>query len=349
MTPGLRQLLLTGFIGAGLWACQVPNEALRAEVVTAVSPDATCNFTVTNAAYSQGFYDPTVDGGQGYSLTMLLRNNMQAPPDDTITLPQTTNINRRAHDLQVTSFDVCWYPADQVDAYAAATRGGEAIDCSTLPEQSARIPVNARVDEGGGLALAQAQVLTLEHLRALFGTSFNPSAIPVLGRVTYADPSTNPQVANGNQAIPERHAYAFTSEDPANLAARSAAWGAKFPTQRNVAVVVQLRANMQLQSGEQMRSNWFSMPINVCVGCMQDYCGPLVEEVCARGPCADGTECLSSGLCTNPTLTCSPVTLYSGARPDFFGQSGVTPCFPAQGFATATPLTCANVGCRATN
>lgn len=349
MTP-LRQTIMACSMLGWLAGCQVNNEALRAEVITAVLPDATCGYAVNNPSYSRGFYDPTVDGGQGFLVTMLLRNNMQQPDDEKIALPtQTDNINRRAHDVQVTSYDACWYFADAIDSYSAENMSGEAIDCSTIPEQSARIPALGRVDENSGMALVQTQVLELSALRSLFGTNFNPTGIPALGRSTYEDPSVNPQVANGSQDTKERFAYSFLTEDPGNLAGRSTFWGSKYPAQRNVEVVVQMRANLQLQSGEKMHSNWFTLPVTVCTGCLQDYCGPLVEETCARGPCSDGTDCLSTGLCANPALTCSAITLYSGARPDFKGQPGLRPCLPAQGFSSTTPLTCEPVGCRATN
>jgi hypothetical protein len=205
------------------------------------------------------------------------------------------------------------------------------------------------VDEGGGQGLVQLRVLDIAALRQLFGQNYTPLQIPITGRYLYADPSVNPQVANGSQQTGVRNAYSFTTEDPANLSGRSAFWGDKYPARRDTTIMVQMRANLQMQSGERMTSNWFTLPITVCTGCMQDYCGPLVEEVCARGPCSDGTECLSTGLCANSTLTCSPAVLYSGARPDFYGQTGTPPCMPAQGFTSATPLTCTPVGCKATN
>ncbi len=348
MTPRLRAVWVALMLCPS-WACHMQNESLRAEVVTAVLPDATCAYTTTSASYGAGFYDPTVDGGQGYSLTLLLRNNMQTPDLDKLPEGEITNINARAHDVQVTSFDACWFPADSVDTYGVKSAGGAMVDCSTIPEQSARIAAFGKVDEGGGLGLVQTQVLNLAALQSLFGAGYAPTQIPHVGRYLYDDPSTNPQVANGNQALSVRSAYAFTTEDPANLAGRSAAWGAKHPAQRNTVILVQMRANMQLQTGEQLTSNWFVMPITVCTGCMQDYCGPLVEEVCARGPCSDGTECLNTGACANTTLTCSPISLYSGGRPDFYGQTGISPCLPAQNFTSTTPLTCTLVGCQATN
>jgi len=348
MTNWLRPLLLALGL-CPLWGCKVQNESLRAEVLSAVLPDSQCLFSTTNSPYASGYYDPTVDGGQGYALTLLMRNNMRVPDDDPVALGEIANIHGRAHDVKVTSLDACWYPADLIDTYGASSPDGQLLDCSTIPEQSATIPTFANLDEGGSLGLVQLKVLDIAALRGLFGATYSPLQIPITGRYLYADPSVNPQVANGSQQTGVRNAYSFSSEDPSNLSGRSTFWGDKYPARRDVTIMVQVRANMQMQSGERMTSNWFTFPITVCTGCMQDYCGPLVEEVCARGPCSDGTECLSTGLCANSALICSPVVLYSGARPDFYGQTGAAPCMPAQGLATATPLTCTPVGCQATN
>lgn len=348
MTFRLRSFLLCLCLGS-FSGCQVNNEALRTEVLNAVLPDTQCAYTTTNTGYTSGYYDPTVDGGMGYSLALVLRNNMMAAADNPVAAAEITNINSRAHDVQVTSFDGCWFNADDEAAYGGTGQDAKTADCNDLPEQRGRMLAFANVEEGGGLGLIQLRVLDLTALRQIFGTDYTPSLIPTTGKYTYLDPSVNPLVANGNQTSAVRSAYAFAPEDPVDLVGRSVYWGAKYPAQRDAAVIVQLRANMVTQSGEHITGNWFRFPITVCTGCLQDYCGPLVEEVCAKGPCSDGTECLSTGLCANSSLTCAPVTLYSGSRPDFYGASGTTPCLPAQGFTSTTPLTCTPVGCQATN
>jgi len=345
MTKRLRPLLFALCLSP-LWSCKVPNESLRVELLSAVLPDSQCQFTTNNNPYSSGYYDPTVDGGQGYGIALLLRNNMQKPDEDPIQSGSIPNINRRSHDVKVTSLEACWYLADQVDAHGERSEDGQLIDCSTLPEQSANLPVYANVDEGGGFGIVQANVLDIAALRQVFGANYAPQKIPIVGRYSLADPSVNPQVANGSQTTGVRSGYSFATEEPTDLASRSAFWGDKHPARRDVTLIVQMRANMQMQSGERMTSNWFTMPISVCTGCMQDYCGPLVEQVCARGPCADGTECLSTGVCADSALTCAPIVLYSGERPDFFGQTGTAPCMPAQAFSSVTPLNCTPVGCQ---
>jgi hypothetical protein len=345
MTHVARFLLLM----LPLAACHMNNEALRVELISAIEPDTQCAYTPTNARYSHGIYDPTVNQAQGYELAFVLRNNMQSASEALVSDGPLANVNRRSHDVQLLSFEGCWYLPSAIAEGDFDGREGEQVACKTLPLQSGTLVTSGRIDEGEGTNVATVQVLDLAALRSVFGPSFSPMDIPPKGLFVWPDPTLNPQVAGLPQTTPVTYAYRFGPQSTSGSVDRSAAWGENFPMQSAATVVVQLRANLQMQSGEAMATNWISIPITVSPGSQQDFCGPLVQKVCARGPCADGTPCLNTGLCGDTSLLCSPITLLSGTRPDFDGINAIQPpCLPAQKFPTALAVTCLPVGCDVT-
>ena len=343
MTPRVRQLLLlcAGFVFCG---CPMRGDALRVETLGPVSPDASCQVLTTGPRYSTGFYDPTVNDAGGYALSLLMRNNMQAAGEEVVTDGPVANVTRRRRDVTINRLEGCWYSLDE----QASTAGHyEIIDCATLPAQSGNLPVLGHLSEGEGLGLVSVQVLDLAALKSVFGPGYDPALIPAVGVSVANDPAINPAVANGNQTSFTAHIFDPAKASPANLATRSAAWGERHPAQPRATVMVQLRAHGETQTGDAITGDWYTVPITVCTGCMQNQCGPLVEQVCARGPCPDGTPCLSTGLCSNPAVFCSPIALYSGYRPDFYGQTGTATCLPAQALPATGLLKCVGVGCAA--
>lgn len=339
-------LLTSGALAAT--GCHITNSALQTELLAAIEPSDSCDYSISGVPYTLGSYDPQVNDGQGYELTLLVRNNVQQMQAESAGADADKGDGPHARDLLVTSMEGCWYTAESLSAYGATQRGGELIDCATVPLQSGSIPVTTRVEEGSGMAYVTVQVLPVAALKAIFGADFSPTELPVRGTFLDTDPSVNAQVANLPNNGEPRLAYSFAAQSPANPMTRSRFWGAKYPDHADATVMVQLRANVQLQSGQTQVSNWFSLPITVCPGCMAERCGPLVQKICARGPCADGTPCLSTGLCADTSLTCAPLTVFSGRKPDYFGQLGTRPCLPAQNFrANAADIACLPVGCDA--
>lgn len=347
MTHRLVRLLAI-VLSAGASACHVSNDSTRVELLTAIEPSSTCQLSTSGQPVTLGMYDPTVNEARGYTLSLLLRNNMAPAADDPVAEGPTININSRSRGAQVTAIEGCYYLADGASALPPRD-GAELVDCSTVPTKLGVLATGARADEGGGLLAMSVNVLALSQLRELFGASFDPLKIPAEGAFVWPDPSINPSQASFSQSGAPLYGYRFITQAPGDARTRSAAWGDAYPSQREATVVLQLRARMQLQTGEAFVTNYLSFPVTICPGCLQDRCAPLVQKVCARGPCGDGTPCLSDGTCADTTLTCSAVTMFSGSRPDFNGISGTPPCLPAQNFLDLTPPLCLPVGCDAVN
>jgi hypothetical protein len=313
-----------------LSGCRVDTNAAMVEIQRAVAPDPTCIFAPTNATAAVGVYDPLVDP-KGFKLVLLLRNNLQARTDNPELLDQSVNVRNRVNDVSVVGFEGCWAQfSGDVTAYGTYTNSS-LLDCTKLPNQSGSIVASGQADEGGlGTTLAYVDILTPTHLKQIFGSAFDAVNLP----------RTGPYSAVGFDNKAQNY-YSLTPTPPDNVATRAKQWGQNYPASVLAPVVVQLRAVLTTQSGDVIRSGWFSYLIKVCPGCVDNSCGDLVQKICPTGVCTDGSACLN-GSCTVGGLTtpCPTSPQFSGNLPAYPG----TVCLPAQGYSSPD-CTSHKVGC----
>lgn len=335
MTHRLNRPLLFVLLCSALTGCKTEMGASYAEMMRVVEPDASCVVAPNNAFSTAGYYDPTIDGGEGYTISYLLKNNLAKAADDVVPLGELVNVHGVVNDVQVLGFEGCWYITDAT-TFPYATDPNGFVDCSSIPEQTGFFAAPQTALEGGDLEVASIVVLGLNDMRTIFGSNFDPSQIPIEGNV----PALNATTTDPNL----QYNVSLDTASPADPNGRSAYWGQNYPTTRAVNVTVQMRARAQTQNGTAFHTNWLSYPITVAPGGLRNACGMLIPKVCARGPCANGFACTSSGTCSDGTQ-CSNAVLPSGSQA-MFDVSGA--CYPAQGYP-AIPVTCTAVGCNATN
>jgi hypothetical protein len=302
----MRQFL-GGLLLLTLTACGAESGA-SFQILSAIPPNAECVVAATaTSSLSGDSYDPRgfINGGapRSYFLNLDLRNNLAAATSDPAT--SFSQVNRRpdANDIEVLGFDACWFRADPEGGRAGAAKYGawesgvpDRLKCNNLPANQRRfVTASAMVAADGGASGISVRVLDDVALQSLYGGAFDPVAIPAIGGSTVGGP------------------YYFTPADPISTP-RNDAWGT-YPHDWTARVVVQARATGKLQNGDAVQSNWFVFPVDVCVGCTSDVCGPtmVVAATCATtgtvsltGSVVSAASCLpsqSSGtapVCTDP-------------------------------------------------
>ena len=184
---GRRSLLLTTL----LLSCRAYNDDSLVQIQTAVKADSSCNLAASNPSSYAGTYDPIasaqMQGEDGYVLGLVLRNNLEGRADEPLTLDTVTNVRNRFNDMKVLGFEGCWAQNDGSIQPVTAALGAKVLNCDALPKQSGTLPAIGSLDEGGDAQGAvSVRVLTLRHLRQLFGDGFSPFELPARGR--YAVP-----------------------------------------------------------------------------------------------------------------------------------------------------------------
>lgn len=335
MTHRLTRLYLFVVLSAAPIGCRQEIGASYVEMLRVVEPDASCNVAADNAPSTYGLYDPTINDADGFTISYAIKNNLAKAADDVVALGELTNVHGTVDDVQILGFEGCWYISTASGSGYSAQPNGF-VDCKTIPEQSSFFLAPQTALEGGDVQIASVSVLKLSDLQSLFGAHFDPTQIPTEGNVAALNPATTDQSLQYNVSL--------DTASPADSNTRSVHWGEHYPNTRAVSVIVQMRAHVQTQSGTRLYTNWLSYPITVAPGVRRNACGLLVPKVCARGPCASGSACTSSGTCADGT-PCSNAVLPSGSQA-VFNVSGA--CYPAQQYPTI-PVTCVAVGCNATN
>ena len=331
-----------------LFGCRADTAARMLTLRTALLPSSQCGFLIDNDAVSDGYYDPWLNAGEGAVFGLLVENFTGATGDELVgQSPQgfVDNVETVRHNAQIEAVEGCFFATNTLNAPPHQLRGdGSVIDCATLPEAQRRVDfVSNTVDEGSGKTAITVRALEMRSLRALFGDTFDPLAIPVIGASVSTDPWVNPSAAGLTQLLPVSQAYSLAPAQPGNPATRSAAWGQFYPTQSTATVLLQVRVRAKMQSGSTVHSNWYILPVTVCPGCLRDYCGPLVQKVCGRGVCTDGTPCMSDGTCAaGSPAYCTPIQLMSGTIANWHVEGA---CLPAQNYPGAKGPTCEEVGC----
>ena len=319
----LRNCLALGLMA--LAACRTDANGVMVEIRRAIGPDSTCLYNVANPAVPYGYYDPTIQPlNDGYLLYLAVRNNMEKRSSDTSLMDGITPVRPEGNSYQVVGVEGCWTQFDPNSTSQTAYENGLVADCNSLPGQSGSIPVSISLDDGAIEALVGVKVLTPEHLKQIFGPSFDAKRIPRLGA---SSTSINGAPAN---------VFSYKTTDP-NNANRDVSWGENYPKNRLASVLLQLRTVGRVQGGGLVHSGWFSYQINICPGCSQDPCGMLIQRSCI-GTCAEGV-CPASGVCANGS-PCPVVTLFSGKQPDY---NAPDVCEPWQNFGK-TDCT-VSVGC----
>ena len=297
-----------------LSSCRVDTNATMLELQHAIAPDATCTYNVTNPVSSYGFYDPTFDPlDGGYRLDLVVRNDLEKRANDTSATDSIRILQPESLQVQLLGIEGCWGLLDPNTTVIGSYDDGVVTDCSGLPGQSGMLPISGSVDDGATQQLTTVQVLTPAHLRQIFGPSFDATKLPRIG--------ATPATIDGAPAT----VFSNQTTDPA-AANRAPAWGENYPSERLAPVLLQLRAVGRTQGGNVVHSGYFSFQINVCPGCAQDPCEPLVLTQCLG--CPDGTACPSTGVCSSGA-PCTSKPKYTGKKAD---TNATDVCLPAQGF-----------------
>jgi hypothetical protein len=277
-------------------ACSTNDGSLQ--IYSAIAIDKTpCALSPDSETYLDvGMYDPKGFFGapKTYSLNLIAKNTMSTPAEGS-----STSGSENANDAEIVAMDVCWFPAHPGSAgapeYADYADGvPESLTCDRLPDaQKTTKVLSAPVSAGGRSALG-LEILDTAALQTMYGTDFQPWALPLQGPF-----AIDLGIANWY--------YSLGASDPTDLEARHSAWG-NFPASRSARVIVQVRANAVLLSGGTVQSNWFIFPVDVCVGCAALGCGyqRLVEctdgDRCPDGqPCPPGGKCEDGSFCTGAT------------------------------------------------
>lgn len=281
------------------------------EIMGVPAPNEQCEL-LTDPGFVQtnGVYDPRAIAGIGpgaYVLPLLVRNNMLSG-EDTADEP---DLRPSGRDVTVLGFRVCWMRGDIEPS---------GNDCSDFPAGQTDKVASSGTVEGGGLHVFTIPVLTLNHLKTLYGTAFSPDDVPDFG-------------------LP----FAFLSQAPDDAATRDPAWG-DYPTRRDADVLLRVRAIGRRMDGGAVHSNWFDHHVQLCVGCRPTFCEPLEIAACpgetcqgelcpASLRCAAGPVCTANTVC--PDVECSSDgSCVNGAPACETGLVGFIPerlgCFPFQ-------------------
>lgn len=256
-----------------------------------VEPDTTCTYRTTSVlSYSVGFFDPWPLRGiraTRYSLWVNMRNNIAKESNDEPLTSQGAKLDSEVHDILLSGFEVCFYRVDDPTAFD----DGLPMTCDQLDSSLLGfVPATGYAVPAGGLEVAGAPMFTSEDLQSdrIFGSSFNPVAIPGAGSFAYDANQDGTAEADGG--------ILFISEYPGDN--RSAAWGNFPPNTRSADLMLVVRAVGRVQSGSVVRSNWLTLPVIVCVGCSGIECGTVPILTCDDDSRAfDGSLPDASGAC----------------------------------------------------
>ncbi|MBI5508419.1 MAG: hypothetical protein HY903_06685 [Deltaproteobacteria bacterium] len=277
-------------------ACGVEH-GTSLQLVRIAKPSGACTTDPEpQAALARGFFDPRgfINAGPAfsYSLAPNIRNNMSPAVADAAVSFSPTNRRPDGNDVLLHGFDICWFRADAEGGSPEAMRYGawedgppDSLKCDNLPaSQRAFIPATGQVPANSGQLSLFVDVLDLAAMRTMYGSGFDPSALPARG-------------LNATTGT-----YFYGTADAPSAAPRNAAWGT-YPHENVATVVLQIQALGKLQAGTSVKSNWLVHPIDVCVGCLADACGLLTID--ASVACAVGTTGVS-GLAMAPITSCLP-------------------------------------------
>ncbi|MFC1611615.1 hypothetical protein ACFL6C_11705 [Myxococcota bacterium] len=239
--------------------------------------DSSCNFEIGKFLHT-GFYDPrgVLDVAPlGYVHEVSITNRAAVAGEGNQTID--------ANDAHILGFDACWFRADPESTYASFYEFGgfdsgvpDEVRCENLPDANKRfVASGGTIAAGGAEAIFGVTLLGETVLKGMYGSAFEPENLPAKGVLNSA------VVGEGYS-----HQPADGPEKP-----RDAGWG-EFPETQPARVIVQVRARAKLQSGNNVESNWFVFPVDVCVGCVSDICGmPLLTECPGNDPCPDASSC----------------------------------------------------------
>ncbi|MDP7039881.1 MAG: hypothetical protein QGI45_12030 [Myxococcota bacterium] len=318
-----------------LTSCMAEEIGTALEITNITAPDtATCE--AGTAPISIGTYDPVgiLDRStpDGYIVGLNIKNGLRETDADQVSTSHGWgNVRAGANNLQIVGFDVCFYRADDISiASFGSHTDGKPIDCAILPtDQREFIPTSLSIAPTE-IGLTKIKVLSPTHLQAveIFGPQFKAEDIPLQGE-TITDTNFDTDTSDPTDKV-----YSFGPES-FSPDTRNEAWG-NFPASQKTTLIIQMRANGKRQTGEVVQSNWYSAPVELCIGCAASLCGDLQSVVCSGDYCSDGSGCPQSGTCASNGATCTPmVTAFAGAI-----ASGATICAPAQ---QQISLTCEEV------
>ena len=266
-----------------LVTCGPTDAGSQLLIVGVPVPDSQCTLNSNASVFrAVGAYDPTL--GEDFSLHVVIENNMESRDEDPSAGFNDQNLRPEMNNATLRGFDACWYRLDTSTATQPGSfSDGLAIRCADLPDDQRRfVPSAGTVEPAGGRIIANADLLTDQDLQAegVFGPNWDSDAIPAID-----------------------YPYDPLSEPPSS-GSRSPAWGT-FPTtgDRNLRLMVQVRAVASLESGTPVFSNWFTYPVDMCVGCfVAQVCGQWADVICDDAAATPG----HAGFIFDPNASCLP-------------------------------------------
>lgn len=332
-----RWILSLAMCSALCGACTTKSEQSNLEILDALTTSVgVCEILDTSPTIFSAFYDPT--GADAYNYFLKVRNNLPAEDTDPVSSQSATNIKSKANDVTVTKLDICWYRSVEWEGN---------VSCDELPKaQNTTVRVGSAIVKAGGLEdqVVMAEVLTIDQLRVLYGSAFDPRNIPTTG-----------------EAIAINGGYSQATTSP-TITTRDTQWG-DYPDTREDSITLKARAIGTSRAGKEFKSGWFTFSFNLCVGCVNLFCGIVGEVTCPADICDDGLAgpdsitqcgedicgsgasiCPITGVCSSTPTACSfascPTTLTS-CVPSHLEYSGSTlsfdnACLIYQGFSSPT-------------
>lgn len=239
-----------------------------------------CEFTTSAPDQMlQGFYDPT--GIESFGLAVILRNHLPFSDFDEVE-GFGEDVTPDSNYATVLGFEMCFFREGTFNSTEIDNKGKDIVNCDDVPEVQRRFIAATGIIEPLGDGLSFIDVLNHEDLRAVYGAAFDPFRLPRQGAM----------LDQGNVI------FSYWSVSPELvLGVRDPNWG-EYPQVREDIIVVQLRAQVKLQSGKNLRSNWWAIPIKMNPGSVDAQCGPLIQHQCVLA--CGGTPC--PPLNADPTI-----------------------------------------------
>lgn len=290
------------------------------QLVHVVGPDTQCTYNEEGKQIRpSGFYDPSVSLFGGMPVTLRLRNTMNDRDADSRVNDANASLKPNANDVVLSGFNVCYLrPSAATELQdGSATAAPEGCTGTALEFIGAGASVYADPEGQSQGQLSQIVLFSDNRLTAMFGDEFDAQKISVLSSVNDAcvgqnialDPTSGELVFNGACT-----GAGITATYGVN--ATASGWGSQIPAEDRPSMhfTVMMQAVGTSLSGMAVQSNWFSFPVELCVGCLYgdnicalyDADGDVVRPYVTREVCSYGT-CPGLNADDEPvTLTCAP-------------------------------------------
>ena len=320
----MKYLLPIVLIAFAFGGCADPGNsgALQAmSLVRALEPDANCEFSVANATWSQGWYDPMVADEMRVSLEVRASG---LEPDDVVNFSQMR---------------VCY-----TDPSRVVDESDNHAECDALVNTNGSVPgvfletvpvtgsITGCAEEGcNPVAQVDVSFMGAATLNKIYGEEFSVNDISVW----FSDEAMN---GEGCCRYFYTDLFYLTEEDRqcclgavwqmgvATGPETGAPWGL-FSPRPKMDLKVEFQMVGQMIGGRGFTTAWLTLPTEVCPGCTRSHgetteCTDMVGEFCDYGVCEvnGASEPCDENGCSDPEVGCTGFTYaLTGQTPDVEG------------------------------